>query len=206
MTDSAEPQFTEVISLYCGCMEEIKLRVEVARFLFNAQLHSVPKVESLCLQIRKILELIALASLVAVKDEYAKQYEKFAQHWHAKYILRDIEKINPSFYPIPSKQILDPITGKPYRVEEVTEGFLTRDEFLTVYETCAEMLHAGNPFGPAKDFEAVARQVLTWVTRIMALLNHHQIQLIRPDLQLWVIMEAKEDSRVHGFIMKKNPI
>src|SRR6266851_327306 len=154
MTNPAEPQFSEVITLYCGCMEEIKLRVDVVRLFLGGQLSTYlpPLVESVCLQIRKILELIALASLVAVKDEYSRQYQKFAQHWHAGRILRDIEKINPSFYPIPTRQVLDPINGKPFRVENVKEGYLTRNEFVTVYETCAEMLHAKNPFGPPKDF------------------------------------------------------
>jgi hypothetical protein len=102
--------------------------------------------------------------------------------------------------------VRDPVTGKVLRVEPVNEGYLSRDELVGVYDTCSEMLHSKNPFGPPKDFEGVARSISIWLGRIMTLLNHHQIQLIRPDLQLWVLMRETTDGRVHGFIMKKMPV
>jgi hypothetical protein len=74
-TDLTDGQFSEVIARYCECMEEVKLRIEVVRVLLSGRFslkYLPPLVESVCLQIRKILELIALASLVAVKDEYSR--------------------------------------------------------------------------------------------------------------------------------------
>jgi hypothetical protein len=51
----------------------------------------------------------------------------------------------------------------------------------------------------APDFKTIA----SWDEKIKRLLNHHQIQMVEPDLQYWVIMQAHKDGRVHGFEMKR---
>ena len=56
------------------------------------------------LQVRKILELVALSSLVANSKLYTKTYEDFARHYNAELILRDLERINSDFYPRPVTQ------------------------------------------------------------------------------------------------------
>jgi len=64
------------IDLYCGVMEEIKRRSAVVGSFLNGKSSTIYKatsIESACLQVRKILELIALASLVANKTEFASQ-------------------------------------------------------------------------------------------------------------------------------------
>ena len=90
------------IDLYCNLMYEVKKRIAVVQGFLGGQINAIyPRmtIELAVLQLRKMLELIALVSLVAHKDEYAKRHQKFASHWHAERILRDIEKINPDFYP-----------------------------------------------------------------------------------------------------------
>ena len=75
------------LSLYCDQMEEIKKRTEVVTCFINRicdAKYDVPTAECIALQLRKILELIALASLVANKEEYARQHANFASHWQAK--------------------------------------------------------------------------------------------------------------------------
>ena len=42
---------------------------------------------------------IALASLVANREEYAKQRANFSTDWNAKRIVDTLERINPKFYP-----------------------------------------------------------------------------------------------------------
>jgi hypothetical protein len=97
------------IKLYCDLMEEVKKRTSEIKGCFDGRvnnLYQATTIECAALQLRKILELIALSSLVAHKKEYAKQYPKFASNWHAERILRDIEKINKDFYPRPIKEVL----------------------------------------------------------------------------------------------------
>ena len=138
----------------------------------------VTEVEFLCLQFRKILELIALSSLVANKDEYSKQHKKFAEHYNARIILQDLERINPKFYPIPTKQIQNNIDGKSFfNLKPVTHGFLTKEDFLNAYEKCGGMLHAENPYGKTRDLEKIRNEFPKWFNKINILLNHHNIEL-----------------------------
>ncbi len=56
------------LSKYCELMEEVKRRTDVVKhFLAGPQhaLYRATAIECMCLQIRKILELVALGSLVA---------------------------------------------------------------------------------------------------------------------------------------------
>ena len=43
--------------------------------------------------------------LVANKESYAEQNDKFVKHYHTKRILNDLERINPDFYPVPTKRV-----------------------------------------------------------------------------------------------------
>jgi hypothetical protein len=114
----------------------------------NTTLYPMTNIELVYLQFRKILELIAFASLVANKTEYAKQRDKFYKDWHAERIIADIEKLNPEFYPVAGKQVLDPTTGKVIEILHVKSGFLTKADFVELYNICGSLLHAGNPFSP----------------------------------------------------------
>jgi len=113
--------------------------------------------------IRKILELIALSSLVANKNEYARARKNFNRDWNAKFILNDLEKINPKFYPVLTKQILDPTSKKVMKTETVKSGYLTRSEFENICDRCGGLLHANNPFGQAKDIDKFIQVVPSWM-------------------------------------------
>jgi len=186
-------------------MEELKCRTEVILAVVekrNTTLYPMTNIELVYLQFRKILELIALASLVANKTEYAKQRDKFYQDWHAERILRDIEKVNPDHYPVAGKQVIDPTTGKVIQVLPVKSGFLTKAEFVELYKACGSVLHAENPFSPRCNFNAFETRIPQWLKKITTLLNHHQIQLLDRDKQLWVVMHGK-DGRVHGCLFQR---
>jgi hypothetical protein len=190
---------------YCNCMEEIKKRIHAITTILNKKYtttYLATNIEFSCLQIRKILELIALASIAANKTEYAEQYQKFSSHWNAKRILEDIEKINPQFYPVPGKQIIDQNTGKVLKIELIESGFLTKEEFPYVYDKCSEVIHSSNPYGASVNLDEFDSLIPEWNEKIIKLLNHHQIQLIDSDLQLWVLMNSKNDGKVHTFIFK----
>ena len=61
--------------------------------------------ESMVLHVRMITELVALASLAANNSIFEQNRTKFEDYWHPKKILRDIEKLNPNFYPRPIVEI-----------------------------------------------------------------------------------------------------
>jgi len=194
------------ITKYCDCMEEIKRRTRAITTILSKKYTTAfpaTNIEFLCLQIRKILELIALASIAANKEEYARQYKKFANHWNAKRILNDIEKVNPSFYPVPGRQIIDRETGKVVEVKKLKGGYLTKDEFSDVYDKCSEVIHSSNPYGTQTDYSEFEKLIPEWNLKITNLLNHHQIQLIDSKYQLWVLMQSKDDGRVHAFTFQR---
>jgi hypothetical protein len=49
------------------------------------------------------------------------------------------------------------------------------------------------------DFEIVA----AWNHKIVTLLNTHEIQLIHPKLMIWVLMQERNDGKVHAHLMEQ---
>lgn len=190
---------------YCDCMEEVKRRTHTITTMLDGSWstpYKATNVEFGCLQLRKTLELIALASIAANKEEYARQRAKFDSDWHAERIIRDLEKVNPNFYPKPTIQIADEATGKVVETIDREEDYLTKDLFAEVYSRCSEVLHATNPYDKQADY-GVGALLPNWNQKIVNLLNHHQIQLIDQDYQLWVLMNSKDDGRVHAFTFQR---
>ena len=197
----------EIRNKYLRCMEEIKKRTEVVDGFLRRELtakYLQTTVESICLQIRKILELIALASLVANKSEYEKLRKDFQKDWHAKRILETLDKANPNFYPRPAKQIINSKTGKVDEEMLLTSGYLTREEFEELYDECCDILHAENPFsGGQQQTQSFLDKTPEWMEKIRLLLNNHHVTLIDEQVELWVIMKAKSDDNVHIAEMKR---
>lgn len=203
--DFTDDKFQKDVEKYIACMEEIKLRQKaIAEIMLKNYTtpFEMTNVEFICLQFRKILELIALGSLSANKEQYEKAYKKFYNHWKAKQILNDIGKINHNFYPVPTKQIV--VDGTPVETVPISHGYLTKDDFVKIYNDCSEMLHSKNPYNKKlTDLEVLKGKFSEWNSKITTLLNHHQLQLYKSDFQLWVMMNANSDNRVHATIMMK---
>jgi len=61
----------------------------------------------LFLHFRRVLELIAFSSLAANLNVYAAAQQKYHEHYNARLLVRDVEKVNPSFYPEPVAKRVD---------------------------------------------------------------------------------------------------
>jgi hypothetical protein len=192
---------------YVACMEEIKLRTTAIASILRKEATTsfqATNIEFVCLQIRKILELIALASITANKEEYSKQHANFFRHWKAKKILESVEKVNPQFYPNPLKQKPGGDLGQNVREDEpISDGFLTKDDFSSAYDACCKALHASNPYDTAIDYAFLEKEIPSWIQKIKTLLNFHMVQLVDKKQSLWVIMHANTDGKVHAGIMLK---
>lgn len=190
---------------YISCMEEIKLRQLSIQDIINktrTTTFEMTNIEFICLQFRKILELIAMASLVTNKDQYKTAYKKFYEHWNAKRILISIEKINPNFYPVPTRQIVE--NGKVVQTVPISTGYLTKKDFVQIYNECSQLIHSKNPYEKKKtDLEQLTKKFIEWDKKIIKLLNHHQVQLINKKSQLWVLMNEETDGKVHVYEMQK---
>jgi hypothetical protein len=56
-----------------------------------------------------------------------------------------VEKLNPDFYPAPMLRTVELRDGLK-NLTPMTDGFMTRVEFVRLYDVCGELLHARNPF------------------------------------------------------------
>ncbi|HEX5422745.1 MAG TPA: hypothetical protein VFW94_04300 [Candidatus Acidoferrales bacterium] len=190
------------IEKYCDLMEELKRRTAVVDFFLVGGGHALyqpPTIESVALQLRKMLELIAFGSLVANRDSYSAAYANFAQHWNARLMLRDVERINPDFYPRPVVEAPSPDPRAIHSLKDRASDYLTKDEFEKAYEKCGAILHAENPYGSRIDYAYYTQRLPAWRTQIANLLNNHQIRLVG-EPGFWLIhMQENQDDKVHYY-------
>lgn len=183
---------------------EIKQRTGViSKFLQKQQStgYLITDVEFLCLQFRKIIEEIAFLSLIANKEEYSKQYTKFEKHWNAKLIFQDLERINPSFYPEPTKQIIkENKNGKRlFEFEKITTGFMNKDDAVKIYEKCGGMMHSHNPYRSKVDIKKLNDDFPIWLNKIIKLLSHHCIVLFGKGHMVVGLMQSEDDGQPYAF-------
>ena len=186
---------------YLAQMEEIKLRLDSMRTMSNIpQLPPAVATESTYLQIRKVLELIAMASLVtnrrALKSIRSSQ-RKLGKMWNGGKILRMVENVNPDFYPSPFVEVPSVRLGVKAELRPLTRGFLERREFEVLYAKCNSILHADNPMGSNADYWSLRMEAPDWIGKIMRLLTLHEIRLSgHKDFYLFHMREER-DGRPH---------
>ena len=154
--------------------------------------------EVVCLLLRKSLEHLAFASLIANREAYTIVYSDFANHWNVKKLLKKLENVHPDFYPKPTA-IPTVHTGTVKHLLDVNEGFLNKGEFIELYDICSQVIHTRNPYHPGAWVIDTKRPLAEWVNRLKRLLDVHFIRLAGvPDLWL-VQMVHPIDGKVHVF-------
>lgn len=174
---------------YCMLMGELKLRLRsleadavlIESFGLELTDDQVFVYERACLQLRKILELIAFASLVANKQKFASAYPNFAEFWRAQKIMAKLKTTNRFFYPLPVRET---IQNRVLNVEDIPDGgWLTEEECAKLIDLCGDRLHIPNPFAP-KTVADLERSLTEWIARIKALLSIHTVALTDDDVIL----------------------
>lgn len=189
-----------LLALYCSLMEEIKRRIDVVSSITQRRI-AVPEIvaiELAYLQLRMICELIALACLTAHGDVPETKAKRLTKAYNADQIMKLLATLHPGFYPVPGRQVHDE-AGKVINITVVNEPHLTKSELQRLYGECGDFLHRGNLEQLMKGRSLPKfSQIEGWIGKITVLLNHHQIQLVDARRQLWVLMEAEHDGRVHA--------
>lgn len=194
------------LELYCNIMEEIKKRTNAIKLIINGIANTGYKatnVEFCYMQIRKILELISLGSLVANHKEFEKQSKKYEKFYHAERILKDIASVNPFYYPRPINEESTNNETIKSNIIDLKDGYLTENQFIKLYEKCGKIAHAENPFGSKIDYGYYEKNILEWVDRIVKLLNSHTIKLLDDDNLYIIHMKEDRDELVHGYVFEK---
>jgi hypothetical protein len=179
------------IEIYVRQMAEVRHRLGLVQAVLAGGVrtgHQTFDAELIFVQLRKTLELIAFGSLSANKQKFSQVYKKFSDQWSARRLFRDLERVNPNFYPEPlsePKQL--PRTGGPrhFHFDRPTDGFMTRDEFVGLYDASAGVLHIRNPFKAGDPTVHIGYSVDQWVGRIQRLLSWHLLHLT--DGGVWVV-------------------
>jgi hypothetical protein len=188
-------------------MEEIKRRNRTITEALSGSIPPQPQiiVSEICyLQLRLLCELIILGCAVAQGELADLKAKRIKKTWHAAELAAKLQELHPDFYPVPGAQVLGG-NGKVERLETVKGGFLTLAQLRTLYAECGDRLHVGslervlNDRRPNIDLN----RIRWWQDLIVRLLNHHQIQLYEPNFQLWTIMQANSDGRVHVTLFER---
>jgi len=168
-------------------MTEVRQRLGVVQSVLAGKIttgHPTFNAELMFVQLRKTLELIAFGSLSANKVKYSETHENFAKHWKAKAMLDALEKVNPDFYPVPLDPPQQKDDGTKY-FPRPADGFMTRDEFASLYDSCGKVLHTRNPFSTEDPTIKIGYTVEQWVARVQRLLDWHVVQLLGGDR--WIV-------------------
>lgn len=186
---------------YINQMEYIKRRMaSIDTIATTAHIPGFPVIvaaECIYLQLRQILELIAMGSLVANRDATDRATRTLAKMWRGPDILRVVDEINPDGYPHPIIEVPSTVPGVKNNLVDKVDGFLSRDRFRELYGKCGNMLHARNPFGRTRDYQAAWDEWTQWRDEIMGLLDRHRIRMVN-DEYLWVVhMRSATDGKVH---------
>ena len=163
------------INQYSDLMEEIKLKIEaIQRLMEMPGIINQTRVESVCLQLRMVLELIVFSSLVSNKDTWRKSQDELRKVWNIKKIMADLRGIHSTYYPEPKEKEGD---------------FLTENRLVTVYDQLNKIIHAENPLGAEANLRHYMESVPKWLEWITALLTEHKVFLYHhPNVFYWVRM------------------
>lgn len=173
---------------YSTSLNDIRMRLSLVESICQGSLTTGSEnfdYEIAAVNLRKVLENIAFGSLTANIAGYGVAYTGIEKIWRAKDLLGKLERIHEDFYPKP----LEPpkiANGIPRKIhfEFLDSGYLTRDEFVELYDHCSKVLHSPNPFAK---IEVVNFRipVIEWVQKIRSLLSFHLFRLSGLP-QLWV--------------------
>jgi hypothetical protein len=176
---------------YIAVMAEVKRRIAVVDSFLNGKstaLYRETGIECMILQLRMTMELIALGSLAANKELFEQQKKKFEKHWNPADILRDIEALNPHFYPRPVQQVPANEPGIKTNLVDIKSGFLTQADLIEIHGRCGNLLHANNPYRKGRDYDLYERFLPTWRKKVVSPLNSHVIRLLSADRMYLVQM------------------
>ena len=168
------------IAQYCYLMDQATARIDaIHQLLISPGLASQARLESVCLQLRMLLELVVLSSLVSNKDVWGQSQKDLRNSRSIAKKVRELKRIHPAFYPQPMDAENRTDDGEP---RARVDGFLTESDLIAVYGRLGNILHAENPMGKESDYGPLERDAARWVSEVVRLLECHKVRLYhRPD-------------------------
>jgi tetratricopeptide (TPR) repeat protein len=170
---------------YKKLMSEVNKRMLFIKSinLNNNEEYIQDEIEIIALNIRKILELIALGSLVTNEKLLEMTRKEIIKIWRAREQLKLIESKNPHFYidPVKHESSMEG-TEKVHKFVGVNgngnlkEYFLSKKLFEKIYDKCGDLLHATSPF-KSIDLQYYKKNIPFWLEVIETTLKCYIINL-----------------------------
>ena len=190
------------LDVYTRLMGELKMRLSILeRNIGRAETgktyrnEEVVLLESRCLQLRKVLELLAFSSLVAHRELLAQVHEDLATMQKAKNVIKRLEKRSPHFFPNPVRGVVTP-QGLHFK-ERTGSDVFTKEDFIPLFDACSGALHIANPLSSSNPIN-IGRPFREWIERIKNLLQEHSV-LLSQDKVIFVNMLAWDITQVQVF-------
>jgi hypothetical protein len=190
---------------YRKCMEEIKRRQRAIDDILDGSRTTSFKytnVEFVCLQFRKIFELIILATVASHKHLLEGLTRKLSKEWQIGKIIAIAEKKNPAFYPEPIDRVPSDRPGVKDDWKSVISGFLKVEELVAAHGLIGNLMHANNPYIEESLLEEIERRFPEWRAKLIRLLNNHLVTFPDDQSILYVGMQ-NEDGNVHSSLFIK---
>ena len=187
--------------IYCRLMTEAKQRLGLIRQLDAGEFSTTRTefdVELACLNLRRVLELVAFSSLAANRSAYSRHHSDFHIHWKAEKILKKLESIHPAFFPVP-------MTEPGTHMVPLEERGLMRADFTELYDITSDVIHAWNPFRAEHPQVNLIRTPRAWAELIWELLSVHMLTIAESEKRFIVQMHHPDDGQVHVYVIEPLP-
>ena len=205
----ADISVQQALSKYKSYMQEVKYRTQViSRVLDKYKAaesltgYRESDVELCLLQLRKCLELVMYASLVAhFHSGVALQKHLFESEWNATKILAFLKRVNPGGFP----KALRRISKEGQEIDDMEEvpGALTLTEFGQLYDrVCGKYLHASRSANILSDHASLFGEIEVWFKKLTLLLNSHWVD-VTGDIVFAVLMQNNVDGDVQVVLFEK---
>lgn len=157
---------------YVHLMQEARERLASIAQLLNADdLSDWARLESVCLQVRKLLELVMFSSLVANQDLWEQSQKELRSSQNMTKKFKELKRLHSNFYPTPVD--LNQWTGQEPALR--TDDFLREDDFIRVYGSLGDILHADNPLGKPGDYSDFMDRAPDLIESIQNLMECHKV-------------------------------
>ncbi len=180
----ADPLSDDDIARYSDLLTEVKGRIDLA----YASMASANEIagdpantalmvtnEVAALHLRKALELVLLGSLVtqraSMEEVVTALHKKDAEE--ARRLAR---RLNLKFWPQPHRQVQ--VAPGRFELAEETGPYLRDEDFGPAFGLASSLVHARNPYLSPRDSSSDRKRLVEVADGLVALLNHHVIELV----------------------------
>lgn len=169
----------EVINTYHALMSDLCVRNTALNSLLENRGGLPPSIVRECayLQLRMMVELVALGCVVAHDDVTQSRLKELRKTYHAAQILDRLEGYDTSFFP---QAVLRERVGDGYHLTRVI-GTLEKPELKKMWEACGRYLHRGsvNQLPAIQPVQKGYEDVRHHQVRLIELLKEHTIVVAR---------------------------